>query len=56
MGGGIVTAGGRVLTVVGSGADFAGARERAYAAVGKISFEGVHYRKDIGVRAVDSSK
>jgi phosphoribosylamine--glycine ligase len=51
-GGEIVTAGGRVLTVVGSGADFAEARERAYLAVGKISFEGMQYRRDIGVRAV----
>jgi phosphoribosylamine--glycine ligase len=48
----IVTAGGRVLTVVGSGSDFAEARRRAYEAVGRISFEGVHYRKDIGVRAI----
>jgi len=51
-----VTAGGRVLTVVGSGADFAQARERAYVAVGKISFEVMHYRRDIGVRAVDSNQ
>ena len=54
QGGGIVTSGGRVLTVVGGGADFAEARDRAYRAVSRITFEGVHYRKDIGVRAVDS--
>ncbi len=54
--GAIVTAGGRVLTVVGSGIDFAEARRRAYEAVGRISFEGAHYRRDIGVKAVDSSQ
>ena len=52
--GGIVTSGGRVLTVVGGGRDFVEARDRAYAAVSRISFEGAHYRRDIGVRAVDS--
>jgi len=48
----IVTAGGRVLTVVGSGADFAEARDRAYAAVSKIGFEKMQYRRDIGLRAL----
>jgi phosphoribosylamine--glycine ligase len=48
----IVTAGGRVLTVVGSGGTFAEARERAYAGVAKIHFDALHYRRDIGVRAV----
>jgi len=52
QGGGIVTSGGRVLTVVGGGADFAEARDRAYRAVSRITFEGVHYRKDIGIRAL----
>jgi phosphoribosylamine--glycine ligase len=55
-GGGIVTAGGRVLTVVGSGPGFAEARERAYDAVSRIGFERMHFRRDIGVRAVASSK
>jgi phosphoribosylamine---glycine ligase len=50
--GGIVTAGGRVLTVVGSGADYAQARDRAYEAVGRIAFEGMHFRRDIGARAL----
>jgi phosphoribosylamine---glycine ligase len=54
--GGIVTSGGRVLTVVGGGPDFAKARERAYGAAATIGFDGVHYRRDIGVRAVDSSQ
>ncbi|MCO5168928.1 MAG: phosphoribosylamine--glycine ligase [Planctomycetes bacterium] len=44
----IVTDGGRVLNVVGLGATVAQARERAYAAVKKIHFEGMHYRADIG--------
>ena len=48
----IVTAGGRVLTVVASGSDYRRAIDRAYEAVGKISFEGMHYRTDIGAKAV----
>lgn len=51
-GGALVTAGGRVLTVVAGGAGFAEAREAAYAAASRISFEGMHYRRDIGVRAI----
>jgi len=48
----LVTAGGRVLTVVGSGATFVEAIARAYAGVLKISFEGMHYRRDIGRKAL----
>ena len=48
----LVTAGGRVLTVVGRGRDFAAARERAYAAAGRITFANAHYRRDIGLRAL----
>ena len=48
----IVTAGGRVLTVVASGGDYRSAIDRAYEAVDKISFEGMHYRKDIGAKAL----
>jgi phosphoribosylamine--glycine ligase len=51
--GAIVTAGGRVLTVVGRGAGFAEARDRAYSAVAKITFEGAQYRHDIGMRALE---
>jgi phosphoribosylamine--glycine ligase len=51
----IVTAGGRVLTVVGRGADYEGAIERAYAGVALISFEGMHYRHDIGRKALARS-
>lgn len=47
----VVTAGGRVLTVVGQGPDFAAARSRAYGAVSRISFEGMFFRRDIGTRA-----
>jgi phosphoribosylamine--glycine ligase len=47
-GGEIVTAGGRVLTVVGRGADFPTAIARAYEGVSKIRFDGMQYRTDIG--------
>jgi len=47
-----VTSGGRVLGVVGIGADTAQARERAYKAAETIKFDGVHYRTDIGVKAL----
>lgn len=44
----LVTAGGRVLGVTARGPDLAAAIARAYEAVGRISWEGVHYRRDIG--------
>ena len=44
------TAGGRVLGVTAVAETMDSAREKAYAAVGKISFEGMHYRRDIGVK------
>jgi len=46
------TAGGRVLGVTARGADIASSRQRAYEAVKKIHFEGMHYRTDIGIRSV----
>ena len=49
---GFVTAGGRVLGVTGIGNDLAAARDRAYAAVRRIHFEGMRYRTDIGARAL----
>lgn len=49
----IVTAGGRVLNVTGLGPDPAAARERAYDAAARISFEGMQIRSDIAARAVD---
>jgi phosphoribosylamine--glycine ligase len=48
----IVTAGGRVLTVVGFGATFTDAIARAYDGVAKISFDGMQYRRDIGKKAL----
>jgi phosphoribosylamine--glycine ligase len=51
-GGDIVTAGGRVLTVVGTGPDFRAAIGRAYEAASLISFEGMQYRRDIGRKAL----
>ncbi len=47
-----LTDGGRVLNVAALGDDVKGAIDRAYEAVGKIHFDGVHYRKDIGQRAL----
>jgi phosphoribosylamine--glycine ligase len=41
-----------VLAVTARGADLTGAREKAYAAVQKIAFEGAHFRRDIGARAL----
>jgi phosphoribosylamine--glycine ligase len=51
----LVTAGGRVLTVVGRGAGMADAVKTAYAGVGCISFDGMQYRRDIGRKAQLSS-
>ncbi len=47
-----VTASGRVLNVVATGQTLVAAREKAYAACGAISFDGMHYRRDIGARAL----
>lgn len=44
----LVTAGGRVLNVLGRGATLADAIERAYAGVSRITFEGAQFRTDIG--------
>jgi phosphoribosylamine--glycine ligase len=45
----IVTSGGRVLSVSACGDDMHAALDRAYAGMNHIQFEGMHYRKDIGV-------
>ncbi len=50
--GNIVTSGGRVLGVTALGDDIREAKERAYRAIEKIHFEGMHYRKDIAERAL----
>ncbi len=48
----LVTSGGRVLGVTALGRDLNDALEKSYNAVEKIRFEGAHYRKDIGQRAL----
>ena len=48
----LVSAGGRVLNVVGTGDSVAEAREQAYAAVEQIDFPGAQYRTDVAARAV----
>ncbi|MGI5481973.1 phosphoribosylamine--glycine ligase [Streptomyces lavendofoliae] len=47
----VVSAGGRVLSVTATGKDLAEARERAYAAVGRIRLDGSHHRTDIARKA-----
>jgi phosphoribosylamine--glycine ligase len=51
--GAIVTAGGRVLNVTALGATPAEARDRAYDASSRISFDGMQIRSDIAARAVE---
>lgn len=51
-GGQIVTGGGRVLTVSALGADLQAARDKVYANLERIAFEGSFYRKDIALRAL----
>jgi phosphoribosylamine---glycine ligase len=48
----LVTAGGRVLTVVASGRDFSDAIANAYSGVEKIHFDGMQFRRDIGRKAL----
>jgi len=48
----LVTAGGRVLGVTALGKDIKDAKEKAYKAIEKIHFSGMHYRKDIADRAI----
>jgi phosphoribosylamine--glycine ligase len=48
----LVTDGGRVLGVTAIAETIAEAQQKAYAAMGLIQFEGMHYRKDIGRQAV----
>jgi phosphoribosylamine--glycine ligase len=49
--GDVVSAGGRVLSIVGTGADLAQARSTAYAALRQITLSGAHYRTDIAATA-----
>ena len=48
----IVTSGGRVIGVTAWGQDLHAARDAAYAAVNEIQFEGAHFRRDIGAKAL----
>jgi len=48
----IVTAGGRVLGVTALGKSLPEAMQKAYAAVGRITFDGAYYRKDIGAKGL----
>lgn len=51
--GAIVSSGGRVLSVVGTGSDLTAAREAAYALVKSIRLPGSHFRNDIGLAAAE---
>ena len=52
LNGKLVTDGGRVLAVTALGDTIQEAQKRAYEAIAKVQFEGMHYRKDIGHRAI----
>jgi phosphoribosylamine--glycine ligase len=54
-GGRVVTAGGRVLAVTGTGETPEDARNRAYAAADRIDFDGKQMRRDIALRAVEAA-
>jgi phosphoribosylamine--glycine ligase len=54
-GAGLVTAGGRVLSAVGSGPDLAAARAAAYAIAESVEFRGAWYRRDIAEVAASSA-
>jgi phosphoribosylamine---glycine ligase len=53
VGGEFVATGGRVLSVVATGHDFAEARTKAYTALKTIQLEGSHYRTDIALRVAE---
>ncbi len=52
----LVTSGGRVLCVTAVGKDLADARDRAYLGISKIDFDGMHFRKDIGAKAISKKE
>ncbi len=52
----VVTSGGRVLGVTASAGTLEQAIRKAYEAVGKIHFEGAHYRTDIGAKGITKSR
>jgi phosphoribosylamine--glycine ligase len=47
----VVTAGGRILSVVGVAEDFEGARCRAYDRISSLSYAGMRFRTDIAAKA-----
>jgi phosphoribosylamine--glycine ligase len=51
--GAVVSAGGRVLSVVGTGADLAEARDDAYRRLAGVTLPGSHHRGDIALRAAE---
>ena len=55
-GSGLVSAGGRVMTVTGIGSDLTEARNRAYRAISQIDLEGSFYRSDIALNASVAEK
>jgi phosphoribosylamine--glycine ligase len=55
-GGALLSTGGRVLTVTGTGADLTEARDRAYRAISQIELEGSFYRTDIALNASVAEK
>jgi phosphoribosylamine--glycine ligase len=56
VGNDLVTSGGRVLGVTASAATLREAIDKAYTAVGKIHFRGMHYRTDIGHKGLARAK
>jgi phosphoribosylamine--glycine ligase len=55
-GGVVVTDGGRVLAVTALGETLAAAKQKAYEAVEMIHFQGAHYRRDIGDKALGTAR
>jgi phosphoribosylamine--glycine ligase len=55
-GGSLLSSGGRVLTVTGTGTDLTEARDRAYRAISQIELEGSFYRSDIALNASVAEK
>ena len=54
--GNLVTSGGRVFGLTASASDIETAIDQVYSNVGKVSFEGMQYRKDIAHRALEGAK
>lgn len=52
----VLTDGGRVLAVTGWGDTLPTALERAYAGLGQIHFQGMHFRRDIGAKALNQGE